>query len=248
VLRDVQSLFWETQDMLERDPVGTIPRLRSAATDPQDLEAKFRLAVALLDSEPGEAIPLFTALDRANVDGAAYHLGNLWWDSDPQAAEYWYRRAVNRADFASSAAALGLGKLLRNEGSEEAIVWLEKAMDAGLEGAAYPLGALTERRDQERALGLYKKAVEEGDSRAFYPAARILHKSGDRVGARRLYQVGADLGDVKAMVGLRQVLPWSDPIGKLRWMLRSLRHMGEVRQIVRAQNARGKQNRRLPSS
>lgn len=217
--------------MLASDPDIAIRRLQ-VATEAGDLEAKFQLAVVLTDRDPPVAIDLLKDLDASNFDGAAYYLGNLYWDSDLEAAERWLRRAVLRQDVASGVAALRLGILLsydRPEDPTEAVGLLERALNGGEKGAAFWLAVAVEKTDRQKALALYGAAAQEGDTDSFYRIGCLLQDGGDKEGAHRMFQTGAGLGDTLAMIKLFHLNKWRHPITAVRWLYRYVRQGGPQR-------------------
>ncbi|HET6915252.1 MAG TPA: hypothetical protein VFH56_04105 [Acidimicrobiales bacterium] len=224
-MRDTSELFWEAQELLRGDREAARRRLEDEVAG-GDENAKFQLAVVLIEWEPAEAVRLWSELDAAGVDGAAYHLGTLHWESDTEAAKHWYRRAISRDDFASGAAALGLGRLLYNEESPEAVQWLERAHDAGEEGAAFWLAACLVSTDPDKALELYRCAIDEGEAKAYYGLGWLLHTKGDNDEARRAFQAGADLGDRRCLSALVDSWIKDDPREAFRWFVRWIRSGG----------------------
>jgi TPR repeat protein len=155
----------------------------------------------------------------------------LHWDSDPEAAKYWYRRAISREG--SSAAALSLGRLLYNEKSPEAADWLEKAHAAGEEGAAFWLAACLQETDPERVFDLYNQAIQEGEPLAYYAVGWLLQRKGEKDSARTMYQAGAALGDKRCLLGLFDSWSKDNLLEAEKWFYRYVRAGGLREQLRR---------------
>lgn len=236
-MRDTSELFWEAQELLRGDREGARRRLHAKAED-GDLNAKYQLAVMLLEWDPDEAVRLCAELDAADVDGAAFYLGGLYFDSDPETAKYWYRRAIDRDDLASGTAALGLGRLLYNEDSPEAVQWLERAHAAGEEGSAFWLAASLATADPDRAIALYNEAAREGESKASYELGRLLYGRGDKESGRAMYERGAALGDDRCLWALFDSWSKDDPKKALKWFVRWVRSGALKDDLVRRWRSR----------
>lgn len=230
-MTDAKSLFFEAEQMRSHKPTAAAARLQRAA-DRGDREAKFQLAIVLSDSQPDVAIHLLTVLDRENFDGAAYQLGSIYWHTNSDLAETWFRRAVAREDFATAAAAMSLGMLIYRQGSEstgngsEAIALLSQALAGGIQQAKFWLARAIEASDPRRSLELYAEAGEDGEARAYRHAAWLLLRQGHRDAARELFRTGAELGDLAAMPCLFHLDKRRHTLRALVWLLRYYRAGG----------------------
>ncbi|MDG4667951.1 bifunctional trypsin-like peptidase domain-containing/SEL1-like repeat protein [Mycobacterium sp. 236(2023)] len=175
------------------------------------LSAAKRAAMAAADHDHPEAMFLLGYLAAERDE-----------PKDISAGVYWYERA---AQVGSAGAMTNLGLLyIENESlgkSDEARVWLEKAVDAGgSPKALVPLARLIEKDqdpDLSRAEALYARAATAGDTRAKRHLARLFASSSKLsrlTDAEKLYIELAARGEASAMRHLGALLcrsEWKRP-------------------------------------
>jgi TPR repeat protein len=165
--------------------------------DPQ--LAAFWLKEAAYADDPRGMIAWGMAFRGGEKQGYAVRQSDRW-------AAHWFEKAAVTAG--SLEAMLNLGRLyLEDRKDSLALVWFQKAVDAGSAEGMVEIGLMHEhgravRRNPAEALRLYEMAADSGSPRGYFEAGKVHQNGRNYREARVWYLRGACEGSVEAMYQL----------------------------------------------
>jgi TPR repeat protein len=176
-----------------------------------DAAARCEQAVAILRELRSMDETLWRQAAEAGSTAAAFRLGLLLADQDPDEAERWYRQAAQAGDLG---AAVNLGVLIRDRDPADAERWYRIAANGGDRDGQYNLALLLERDGQiDEAETWFRKAAGAGNQHAQQQLASMLARQGKLEEARTWWakaekglRKAANAGDRYAVSSLAELL------------------------------------------
>lgn len=202
--------------LINVDPEAAQDWTEAAAVEGDDVEAWFNQGAMLQRlGRTRAAMAWFVRAAAAGDERAAFNLGLLYQDTDPEFAIHSYEQAARRGNVKAMSI---LGSLLADRNAPQSRLWLEKAADAGDKDAAYNLGVAA-RRD---ARLWFEGLARDGDADAMLGLAYLLRGSDPGIARWWVEQAVAanhpDAADsMEQLFGNREVLsesPGEDSAGE----------------------------------